>query len=88
MNMPWKNLHGAAKAVAICAAVLLVSGGLCGMQLLVLNLHLGGNTNDMAPIFMLTGALELVAIVVSAVVGFIALLVWGFGSLFRRDSDS
>jgi hypothetical protein len=87
MKMPWTNRQGAAKAIAICVTVLLVSAGLCGMQLLVLNLS-RGSADGLTTIFMITGALELIAILLSVLIGFIALLIWGFGSLFRRDRDS
>ncbi|HEY3704666.1 MAG TPA: hypothetical protein VGL22_06355 [Terracidiphilus sp.] len=73
--------------MAICAVVALVAGGLCGVQLLVLNNQRGWG-DLLGPTFMVTGALELIAILVCAVVGFVALLVWGFGSMFRRDGDS
>lgn len=85
MTVPWKNRRGAAKVAALCAAVLLVSAGLCGMQLLWLN-RAGGMSENLG-VFMITGAIELMAMLASVVVGFIALLVWGFGSMFRRDPE-
>jgi hypothetical protein len=80
--MPWSNLHGAAKVATVCAAIFLLSGGLCGLQVLVLN---DGGGDRFMTVYIIAGALEVIAIVLSAVVGFVALLVWGFGSLLRRD---
>ncbi|HEY2860411.1 MAG TPA: hypothetical protein VGJ21_18460 [Terracidiphilus sp.] len=83
MKMPWTNLHGAAKVVAICAMVFLVAAGLCGMEGAILSV--GRLTDSVASIFIVLGGIAAMAIVVSVLVGFVALLVWGFGSMFRRD---
>lgn len=85
MNMPWKNLHGAAKIVAVCAAILLTSAGLCGAQMAVLDAANAKGSDNLTGIFMITGLIEIAAMLISVLVGFIALLVWGFGSLFSRD---
>jgi len=87
MNMPWTNRHGAAKVVVICVVVLLVSAGLCGMQLLVLNDGNIKSSSDLTEVFMVTGAVEVVAILVATLVGVIALLVWAFNRIFRRGSE-
>ena len=86
MSMPWKDLHGAAKVLVICLTVLLVAGGLCGVQSALLS---GARflPDSWAEVFIVTGVIELIAMLASVVVGFIALLVWGFGSMFRRDRE-
>ncbi|HKF48174.1 MAG TPA: hypothetical protein VKB38_12510 [Terracidiphilus sp.] len=87
MSMPWSKLQGPAKVAAICAAVLLVSAGLCGAQLLVLNFA-AGRSNSLGTAFIVTGALELIAIILSAAVGVIALLIWGIGKIVGRGNPS
>lgn len=87
MNMPWTNRHGAAKMVVICVAVLLVSAGLCGVQLLILNAGNIKTSSALTSVFMVTGAVEIIAILVAILVGIIALLVSAFGRIFRRSSE-
>jgi hypothetical protein len=87
MNMPWKNLHGAAKVVAICAAVLLVSFGLCGVQMSMLGLLRGAPTSGSEGL-VIAGVIEGVAGLIAGLVGFIALLVWGIGRIVRSGRQS
>lgn len=72
----------ARKVLVACVAVLLVSGGLCGVQLLIL--HGAGRAPDsLTAVFMLTGAAELIAMSCAVVVGLGALLVWIVGNSRR-----
>lgn len=83
MNMPWTNVHGAAKVVVVCVAVFLVSAGLCGIESVTLSAvhHMPDNA---AGVLIGVGVLGAVGMILSALVGFIALLVWGIGGIFRR----
>jgi hypothetical protein len=87
MHMPWKNLHGAPKVVAICAVVLLVSYGLCGVQMGMLGILRGAPTYVSGGL-VIAGVIEGIAGLVAGLVGFIALLVWGFSKMLRRDGKS
>ncbi len=74
MSPPWSRLEGPARLLVTCFVILLVAGGLCGMQLYILNLT--PNNGVLGSLFMVTGAVELAAILASAVVGLFALLAW------------
>jgi hypothetical protein len=73
MKIPWKNLEGPARLLLICLTVLLIAGGLCGLQF-VLSASLYGRR--MPSFFMLIGILELIAILVSGLVAIGALIAW------------
>jgi hypothetical protein len=64
MKMPWTNRTGPAKLLAVCASVLLVAGGLCGVQYAVV-LASSNQLNFLLPVFIFTGMAELAAIVLS-----------------------
>ena len=101
MSMPWDDLEGPAKLLAICAAVFLVSAGLCGVQWFVIGFADGrGGGQALAGIVILLGVVELIAMAGSIVVGFVALILWiagfkgsqrgpdpGAQTLFPRDKD-
>ena len=86
MKMPWTNVHGAAKVVVICAVVLLVSYGLCGVQMSMLGL-LHGAPTSVSEGLVIASVIEGIAGSVALLVGFIALLVWGIGSMIRRNRN-
>ena len=96
MNMPWRNLEGPAKLLAICVVVFLVSSGLCGLQwVIALNLPSGGGAlgNAIIPL----GIAELVAMIGSGALAVILVFymilraIFGGGaggdsvSLFQRQ---
>ena len=76
MNLPWSRLVGPARLLVTCIVILLVAAGLCGLQLFVLNLT--PNNGILGSLFMVTGAAELGAILVSIILGLGALvrLIW------------
>jgi hypothetical protein len=77
MKMSGENRTGLAKAAAISASILIVSLGLCGMNLLTAK---GLNTSGkFFPVFMVTGVLELIGIFV----GLAGLLIVGLLALIR-----
>jgi hypothetical protein len=80
--MRWTRLHGPAKVLVICVAVLLLSAGLCGLQWTLVNGH-GLPSNAL----IITGIIEIVGMVLSAAAGFVALVIWGFGAIFRRSRE-
>lgn len=66
MKTPWRNLGGTGKLIAICVAVFLVAGGLCGIQWAVV-----GRThipNSIENILIAIGLIELALMVLSAAV--------------------
>jgi hypothetical protein len=86
MWTPWKNRKGIAKILMIFVTLLLVASGLCGVQIYLLN-HGSGSGNVLAPIFMLTGVIELVVIAVAAVGIVVVLIIWGLKALVVKSSD-
>lgn len=98
MKMPWSDLEGPAKFIAICAAVFLVSGGLCGLQwVVVANIH--GGMNSIAGVVITAGVLELLGMLVAMLgilAGIVALVIvqirnpgaTGPQKLFDSDRDN
>lgn len=75
MKMPWSELEGPAKLLAICAAIFLVCSGLCGMEWFIAGMA-GGKAQALLPAMVILGIIQAIAIVVSGIVGFIALILW------------
>jgi hypothetical protein len=73
--MPWNNLQGPAKVLAISVAVLLVAAGLCGVQVTILS-GLRGNSPSLESVFMLTGFVELGAMLIAGIVAVVSILAW------------
>ncbi|HWE86753.1 MAG TPA: hypothetical protein VG267_17545 [Terracidiphilus sp.] len=85
MKLPWANLEGPARMLSICAAVFLVSGGLCGIQWAVAS---GSSSFGQALVglFMVTGLAELVAMAISLVGMAVAIILWIAGAIYDRAS--
>jgi hypothetical protein len=84
MKMPWTNRQGPAKLIAVCATVLLVAGGLCGVQIGVFLSagRLAGNhaninniTDALIPVFIFTGLAELAAVLL-CLIGLVIGVIW------------
>ena len=75
MKMLWRRLQGPVKGLVICVAILLAAGGACGLQLAILN-HVGSN---LTTVFLITGSIELVVMVLSAGGIAVAFVVWFIG---------
>jgi hypothetical protein len=87
MKMPWNDLEGPAKVLITSVAVLLVAAGLCGTQFLIMS-GIRGNAPALTSVFMLTGIIELVAMLIAAVVAVAALIAWLAIALYERFSGS
>ena len=74
MSPPWSRLEGPARLLVNCVVILLIAGGLCGLQLFTLNFT--SNNGALTSLLMVTGAVELAAMLASALVGLFALLAW------------
>jgi hypothetical protein len=72
--MPWDDLEGPAKLLAICVAVFLVAAGLCGVQWFVVGVSGAGKAAIGTA--MVLAVIEVIAMVASVVVGFVALIFW------------
>lgn len=79
MKLFGRELTGFPKALAVLAAVLLVSTGLCGMQLIIAN-----GTKSSASILMPLGIAELAAILLSALGIMVVLIAWLVSALYHR----
>jgi hypothetical protein len=82
--MPWTNREGPAKLIAVCATVLLVAGGLCGVQygVFLSVASLAGNhaninniMNSVVPVFIFTGLAELAAVLL-CLIGLVIGVIW------------
>lgn len=98
MKMPWSELEGPAKFIAICAAVFLVSGGLCGLQWVYVAATNRG-MDSIASLIMTAGVLELLGMFVATLgilAGIVALVIvqirnpgaTGPQKLFDSDQDN
>lgn len=65
MKMSWSRLQGPAKGLVLCVVILLAAGGACGLQLVILKVA-GPNPNTLTSVFMITGLIQLLAMVLSA----------------------
>ena len=93
MKMPWDELEGPAKLLAICAAVFFVAAGLCGMQAAMV---MGSRANTLGDLLIPLGIVEIAAMIGSGTVAvfavFFIILRAIFPSketqsLFPRDKD-
>lgn len=67
MKMPWSDLEGPAKVIAISVAAFFVAGGLCGVQWAV-TMRVGGSADWLASLAIAMGVVE-VLVMLLAVVG-------------------
>jgi hypothetical protein len=87
MNFFGRNLHGPAKMIVIFAAILLASGGLCGLQIAIVSQSHEQYGGNLGGVFFLTGIIELAAMVVSLVGIVIVLILWAIRALTRSKPD-
>jgi hypothetical protein len=85
MSTPWDRLESPAKWLVICIAVLLVSSGLCGLQLLANSGPV--NNGSLIPVLLFTGILEIVVMGISAFGTVLMLIIWLLSLLNRRNKD-
>ncbi len=82
MRLFGREVEGAPKVIVTLVAILLVASGLCGTQLVILSAANGNQ--GLATIFMITGALELLAMVGSAAGIVVMLIVWALNAAMRK----
>lgn len=80
MKYPWDKLTGFPKALVICIAVLLASGGLCGLQFALSNVV---KSDTLSGILMIPGFFELIAFWGSALGIVISLIGWIATAIYR-----
>jgi uncharacterized membrane protein SpoIIM required for sporulation len=83
MKIFGRELVGFAKALVVLIAVLLVSAGMCGLQLAIRQ----GSQGDSGAILIPLGIVELIAMLVSAAGIVLVLLAWGTRALYRLIRD-
>jgi hypothetical protein len=75
-------LEGFPQLIVVCVCVLLVSGGLCGVQLAIANIP---NAPDvLQPVFMILGAFELLAMGASALLLVFCVIAWPISAVVKR----
>ena len=79
MKLIGRDLSGFAKTLVVLVAVLLVSAGLCGLQMTFANTIY----NDRSGLLMFAGLLELAAMILSAVGIVLLMILWGARALYR-----
>jgi hypothetical protein len=84
MKLFGRELTGFPRALVVLVACLLVSSGLCGVQLLVNS----GNSGNPGPILIPLGILELAVMALSAIGIFVVLLCWLAVIVWNRFSES
>lgn len=62
MKVPWRNLEGPAKLLAICVVVFLVSSGLCGLEWIVV-FNMRGNGGALGDALIPLGMAELAGMI-------------------------
>jgi hypothetical protein len=87
MKLFGREIEGSAKMQVILVAVLLVSAGMCGLQLTMAN-NIYNSSGAFGPIMILLGILELIAMFVSLIGIAIVLVHWLARKLLTRDLDS
>jgi len=84
MRIFGREVEGYPKVLLVLVAVLLVSSGLCGLQLAFANI--GGNGSDGTILFPL-GIVELIVMLLSAGGIVVVLLLWVATALYRRFAN-
>jgi hypothetical protein len=79
MKIFGREMQGHAKTLVILLAVLLVSSGLCGLQIVISNRGSGGDR--LTGIFIPLGLVELLAMLVSAAGIVFVSILWGARAL-------
>jgi uncharacterized membrane protein len=86
MKAPWSNLEGPAKWLVMAVVALFVSSGLCGLQYAI---ALGAKQNGtmLVGLFMVTGALELIVMALSACGVVVSVIIWIATALYSHFSE-
>ena len=87
MDTPRKKFSGPGKLLTIFAALFLLSAGLCGMQIAIMNSN--GNVGNVVPVlFMGLGYAELFVMLVCILGIIITLIYWIVRSIVRSTRRS
>lgn len=81
MNTPWGRFEGLTKLLVICATVLLLASGLCGMQWFIA-ISSGSSGGGLGTPLIPLGVIELIAIALSMVGIVVILVFWCARSLY------
>ena len=79
MKLIGRDLSGFAKTLVVLVTLLLVSAGLCGLQMQFAN----AVYNDRYGLLIIAGLVELAAMILSAVGIVLMLILWGARTLYR-----
>ena len=74
MKTPFGELEGAAKVLAICAAIIFVGMGLCGLGWAMAG-AMNGKGQSLMSGLVIFGIIDGIVVIVAAVVAFIAVIV-------------
>jgi hypothetical protein len=86
VKKPWSRLEGYPQLIVVCVCVLLVSGGLCGVQLAFADPIYNGK--GFLPILLiLLGMVEWLAMGAAALVLAFCLVLWPIEALFLRGKQ-
>ena len=87
MTMLWNRFQGFARILVFCVTVLLVSSGMCGVQLAILSMGSGSTGGSaLVSLFMFTGVVELIAIGLSAGAIIVVLIAWAVRTVYFRST--
>ena len=79
MKLIGRDLSGFAKTLVVLVTLLLVSAGLCGLQMQFAN----AVYNDRYGLLIIAGLVELAAMILSAVGIVLLMILWGARALYR-----
>ena len=85
MKAPWRNLDGPAKWLVIAVVALLVSSGLCKLQLAITKAT--HQNNALIGLFICTGVAEVIVMAVSACAIVVSLIIWIATALYARFTE-
>ncbi|HUB51999.1 MAG TPA: hypothetical protein VL986_07625 [Terracidiphilus sp.] len=85
MKTPFGELQGPAKVLAVCAVIIFVGFGLCGLEWAVAGAMRGGGEELRAALVVLS-LIQAVAIVVASLVAFVAIIVLVVRATSGRNS--
>ncbi len=83
MKAPWSYFQGFPKMIVLSVSVLLVSGGMCGVQLIFGNEIYNGKVPG-SGLLMLLGLTELLVMGAAALVLLFSLILWPISALLGQ----
>lgn len=86
MKAPWSNLEGPAKWLVIAVVALLVSSGLCGLQMASMSSS-DQHGELFARLFVFAGIAELIVMALSTCGIVVSLIIWIATALYSHFSE-